>query len=364
MKVLLGGGGTGGHLFPCLAVAEKLLELGHEVFYIGTVNGIEGRKRELLPEKYKLLNVKGVRGKGIKSIFNVFITFKAVQGALKIVREFKPDKVVLFGGYVSFPLGISAKITGTPLILQEQNSIPGRTNKLLSIFSEKVLIGYKSAEKFFGKKAVFTGNPTRKEIVLAAENKETIKKEILEELGLNSYKKTLLVVGGSQGALWLNEIMKKTVPFISKYSDKLQVVHITGEGKSLELQSIYEKAGITARVFPFFEKIWKLYVVADGAISRSGALAVSEISLFGIPTLFVPFPYAVDDHQYYNAKELQERGGCILKRQEELTPDSLSKIIENLLFDIIISKKLSENIKKFGVRDSTEKIVKEILKDG
>jgi len=364
LRILLGGGGTGGHLFPCLAVADRLSEFGAKILYVGTINGIEGRKQELLPQNRVLLNVKGVRGKGIKSVLNLFTVLRSTGEALRIIRDFKPDKVVLFGGYVSFPMGISAWLSGVPLILHEQNSIPGKTNRFLSRFSKKVLVGYRSGERFFGEKAIFTGNPVRKEIILAVKEREKVRQKALNELQLNPDKKTLLVIGGSQGALWLNEIMEKTAPLLKRYRDKLQVVHVSGEGKSPELQSIYRKANIDTRVFPFFEEVWKLYAVADGVISRSGALAVSEIALFGIPALFVPFPYAVDDHQYYNAKEIEEQGGCFLRRQEEITPDLLVELIERLLFDIIVVRKLSENIKKFGIEDSAEKIVKEILSNG
>jgi len=239
LRVLLSGGGTGGHLFPCLAVARKLEKLGCEVLYVGSKNGIEGRKRELLPKNHVLLDVKGIRGKGVKSFVNAFLLSKSLFLAYKITKEFSPSKTVLFGGYVSLPLGVSSILLKVPLILHEQNSIPGKTNKVLAKFSQKVLIGYRSSEKFFGNKAIFTGNPVREEVILAAKNKGALRKEILKKLNLSHDKKTLLIVGGSQGALWLNEIMKKTLPLLSKFKEKLQVIHITGEGKEGNLKDVY-----------------------------------------------------------------------------------------------------------------------------
>ncbi|MEO2068100.1 MAG: undecaprenyldiphospho-muramoylpentapeptide beta-N-acetylglucosaminyltransferase [Desulfurobacteriaceae bacterium] len=364
MRVLLAGGGTGGHLFPCLAVAKKLESLGYQVLYVGSKNGIEAKKKELLPKNHVLLDVKGIRGKGLKTVFNIFSLFKSLISAYKITKEFSPSKVVIFGGYVSFPIGISATLLKIPLILQEQNSIPGKTNRFLAKFASKILVGYKSAEKFFGRKTIFTGNPVREEIVSAFKERDRLKKKVLEKLHLSSQKKTLLVIGGSQGALWLNEIMKETIPLLTKFKDRLQIVHITGEGKNADLEKIYRSFSIEAKVFPFHEKIWELYSIADGAISRSGALSISEIAIFGIPTLFIPFPYAVDDHQYFNAKDVEESQGCILRRQNELSPQKLVDIIERLLFDIIISNELSKNIKKFGIENAVDKIVEEIIKDG
>ena len=201
MRVIVAGGGTGGHLFPCLAVSERLLREGHEVLYVGSSAGIESKRRELLPSDFIFIDSRGIRGKGIKGLINGFLLLKAVRQAMSIVSSFKPDKVVLFGGYVSLPLGIAAAVRRMPLILQEQNSIPGKTNLFLSRFSKKVLVGYRRAVQFFRDKAVFTGNPVRNEIIEAAANRKSLRKEVYSVLGLSGKKKTLLIVGGSQGAL-------------------------------------------------------------------------------------------------------------------------------------------------------------------
>ncbi|TCK06372.1 undecaprenyldiphospho-muramoylpentapeptide beta-N-acetylglucosaminyltransferase [Phorcysia thermohydrogeniphila] len=360
MRIIVSGGGTGGHLFPCLAVSKRLIEEGHEVLFVGSTAGIESRKRELLPSPSVFIDSKGVRGKGVKSLLNGFSLLKSIWQAFSVISSFKPDRVVLFGGYVSFPLGVAATVKGVPLILQEQNSIPGKTNLLLSRFAKKVLVGYRGATGFFNGKAVFTGNPVRGEILEAVKNKESLRKKVLRALSLSEKKKTLLVVGGSQGALWINETMKKVAPELTDLREKLQIIHVTGEGKSPEMEDIYRKEGIEARVFTFYPKIWELYSVADAAVSRAGALAISEILLFGIPTLFIPFPYAVDDHQFYNAKELYEAGACILKRQEELTPKEVATTVKLLLFDIMAGE-ISKNMKRLAIFDSTERVVREII---
>jgi len=363
VKIIVAGGGTGGHLFPCLAVAERLTDLGHEVLFVGSSFGIESKKRELLPSRSVFIGSKGVRGKGLKTFLNSFSLLKSTFQSFSVISSFKPDRVVLFGGYVSFPLGIASALKGVPLILQEQNSLPGKTNLILSRFAEKVLVGYRGCSRFFGAKAVFTGNPLRKEVVAALNGGERLRREVLRRLSLSEKKKTLLVIGGSQGALWINEAMKRVAPKLLPFKERLQVVHVAGEGKAGGLEEAYKRVGVECRVFDFYPKVWELYLIADAAVSRAGALAVSEISLFGIPTLFIPFPYAVDDHQFLNVKELHEAGGCILRRQEELTPMEMLKILELLLFDIIKAKEISEKMKEFAVPDSTERVVREIINE-
>ncbi len=361
MRIIVAGGGTGGHLFPCLAVSNRLIQEGHDVLFVGSSVGIESRKRELLPSASVFIDSRGVRGKGVRALLNGFFLLRSTWQALSVISSFRPDRVVLFGGYVSFPLGIAAAVKGVPLILQEQNSIPGKTNLFLSRFAEKVLVGYESSLRFFDGKAVFTGNPVREEVVEAAKSRKLLRKKVLKSLSLSEGRKTLLVIGGSQGALWINETMKKVACELFDVKEKIQVVHVTGEGKSPEMEEVYRRAGIRAKVFSFYERIWELYLIADAAISRAGALAVSEILLFGIPTLFIPFPFAVDDHQFFNVKELSEAGGCILKRQEELTPKEVAATVKLLLFDIIRARKISESMKKFAVFDSTERVVREIV---
>ena len=360
MRLVLAGGGTGGHFFPCLAVIQKLIDAGHEVLYLGSVNGIEARKRNLIPVECVLLNVKGVRGKGFKGILNGALLLEACRRAINVIRNFKPGRLVLFGGYASLPLGLSGALLKVPTLLHEQNSVPGKTNLFLSRFAKKVMVAYRSAEKFFSNTA-FTGVPVREEVLKARRDKALLREHILRIVGFSPGKKTLLVLGGSQGALWINETLKKAVKHLKEVADKVQVVHISGEGKSAGLEEAYKKAGITAVVLPFYAKVWELYALADAVVSRAGAVAVAEIALFGIPALFIPYPFAVDDHQYSNVKDIEKAKGCLLHRQEELTPQALATAVKSLLFDIMLAKRLSENIKKFAVPDATERVVREIL---
>ena len=359
MRFLIAGGGTGGHYFPALAVANSLTEKGHSVFYVGTENGIE--KRLGFPAEMSiLLKVSGVVGRGVKGYLSSFRFLTSTAKLLKELNRFQIDGAILFGGYASLPSGLASFLKGIPVYLQEQNSVPGRVNRFLSNFSECSFLGFPGAERLLKGKKLFTGNPLRREVVEAAEERERVKRETLKKLNLSAEKRTLLVLGGSQGALFLNRLFIDAAPFLNR---EVQIVHITGKSKEEEkLTEAYRDRGIDARVFTFYSKIWELYAVADGAVSRAGALAISELSLFGVPTLFIPYPYAADDHQLMNARFLSEIGAALYRRQEEITPKEAAGIVETLLFSIIESDRLRENFLSFSRPDATEKITEVVCR--
>jgi UDP-N-acetylglucosamine--N-acetylmuramyl-(pentapeptide) pyrophosphoryl-undecaprenol N-acetylglucosamine transferase len=194
LRVLVAGGGTGGHFFPALAVSEELLRRGNEVLYVGSFGGIE--EREKFPAKKVLLKVSGFIGRGIRGYLESYRFVTSTFEVLKLIGEFKPDAAVVFGGYSSLPVGISSAIRGVPLFVQEQNSVPGRVNRLLSRFSERCFLGFPSASSYFSETAEFTGNPVRREVL----EKRKLKREVLlEEFELDRDKKVLVVIGGSQG---------------------------------------------------------------------------------------------------------------------------------------------------------------------
>ncbi len=353
MRVLVAGGGTGGHYFPALSVAYELKRRGHEVVYVGSKRGIEGELG--FPTPYSLLlSHSSVRGKGISSIFSIFGHLKAFKESLSFIRKFKPKVAIVFGGYSSLPAGLACGALGVNLFIQEQNSVPGKVNRFLSRFATSAFLGFPSASNFLHCPSIFTGNPLRKKI---KEAKKMKKKDILQKLRLSEEKRTLLVLGGSQGALWINEILKSVAPELPK---GIQVVHITGKGKEGGLKEAYRKAGIEARIFPFYEEIWELYLIADGAVSRSGALVISELSTFKVPTLFIPYPYAADDHQYKNALYLAKRKGALLYRQEEITKGKLLMGIRTVLFDIMTRERMKKVLENAFPANADEEIVNEI----
>ena len=359
MRILVAGGGTGGHFFPALATIEKLTENGHSVLFIGTQYGIEYKKRESIPGEKIFLDVSGVRGKGITgSLRGLVSIISSVKKVKNVIKMFKPDKILLFGGYVSLPAGIAGKAKNIPVIIHEQNSKPGKTNRILNKTAFKTLIANSFCQKFFAT-GILTGNPLRKQI----ENLKLSKIEARKELKITEDKFTILVFGGSQGALFINQIMRKSAPLIEN-KDKIQILHISGDGKEGKLKSIYEKLEIESKVIPFTDEPWLFYKSADIAISRSGALAVSELCFFGLPTIFIPYPYAADDHQYYNVKLIEEKNGCFLFRQNELTPEKLAILIKKLYTDASLIERFSTVMKSFAIPDATLRVIREIEDEG
>ena len=357
MKFLIAGGGTGGHYFPALAVAEALREDGHSVLYVGTENGIE-KNLGFPADRSLLLNVSGFVGRGLKGYLSSFKFLTSTVKLLNEIENFQPDGAVVFGGYASLPSGMASFIKRVPVYVQEQNSVPGRVNRFLSKFSECSFLGFPGADRFIKGKRLFTGNPLRREVVEAAKKRNRVREETLRKLNLSNSKKTLLVVGGSQGALFLNRLFIDAAPFLNR---EIQVIHITGRSKEEEkLLEAYRNRGIEARIFPFYRRVWELYSVADCAVSRAGALAISELSLFGVPTLFIPYPYAADDHQLKNAQFLSEIGAALYRKQEEITPLETAEIVDSLLFSIIESERLRENFLSFSKPEATETIVEVI----
>jgi len=362
MKVVIAGGGTGGHFFPALAVAEELKRKGVKVYYIGSKNGIEYRKKDLLKGFETIfLTLKAVRGKGLKSIYSIFNLSFSTWKLLSYFSKIKPDKVLVFGGYASIPAGVCAVLKKIPLYLHEQNSVPGKTNLLLGKFAKGVFLGFKHAERYFPAKSVYTGNPLREELIGALSNREQLRKEVLKKFPLSPEKKTLLIFGGSQGALWINEKLKEVVADLYAKNTNFQLIHLTGGKGDEELRSFYKRLGLTFLIFPFYERMWELYSVSDAAVSRSGAMSVAELTAFGIPTLFIPYPFAVDDHQYFNVLEIYKKNGCFLKRQKDYDRHEFTLILEKLLFDIMTRKAFSKVMKNFSALNATSLIVEKLI---
>jgi len=360
LRVVVSGGGTGGHYFPAYAVAQELLSRGHEVFFVGSRGRIEERLNDFPAEERLYLPVEGFAGRGLKGLKAPLGLLSSTLKLISAYKRWKPDGVVVFGGYASLPAGLAARLLKVLLFLQEQNAVAGNALRLLSRFAKEAFLGL-PVKGLFRCREKFTGNPLRKEVIKASEKREELRPRLLKSLGLSSERKTLLVIGGSQGALWLNETMAEVARYLKGLP--IQVIHVTGSSKKeKELREAYRAASVPFRTFPFYDRVWELYAVADAAVSRAGALAVSELALFGIPTLLVPFPYAVADHQYKNGLLFAERGAALLKRQEELTPQELFRTVKRLLFDKILRKSLSNDFKGLARPDAASSVAEEIEK--
>jgi UDP-N-acetylglucosamine--N-acetylmuramyl-(pentapeptide) pyrophosphoryl-undecaprenol N-acetylglucosamine transferase len=314
--ILIMAGGTGGHIFPGLAVAEQMRAAGWEVVWMGARGGMEER---LVPKhgyRAAWIRAKAARGKGIVQKLllpaNLLVSF---WESARHIRKLRPDVVLGLGGYVAFPGGMMASLWNRPLALHEQNAIPGLANKVLARISDKVMAGFPQALKG----AEWTGNPVRADIaaIPSPEGRFAGRQGPLK----------ILVVGGSLGAQALNEAMPKALALLD---NRPTVVHQSGEKHLDALKKHYKEAGVQGELVAFIDDMARRYAEADLVICRAGAVTIAELSAGGMASLLVPFPHAVDDHQTANARFLAERGAALLLQQRELSPQTLAQMIQGL----------------------------------
>lgn len=317
-RVLIMAGGTGGHIIPALTVAKSLLEKNAKVRWLGTATGLEAKLVNQNQIPMSFINIQGVRSSGIKRKITVIPNLlRAILQAQRVIREFDPDLVMGFGGFVSGPGAIAALLARKPLFLHEQNSIPGITNRYLSRFATQLFQAFPNT---FTKTALTVGNPVRREIL-------QLPAPQLRRIGEDAAVR-LLVLGGSQGAACLNEVVPDAIAKISSQYRPV-VWHIAGEGKVLATQQRYQHLGVEARIDSFIEDMASAYSWADVVLCRSGALTVAELAAVGVASILVPFPYAVDDHQRKNAEFLSKNGAAILIPQTELNISNLANLLED-----------------------------------
>lgn len=311
--LLIMAGGTGGHIFPGLAVAEQARAAGWQVVWMGARGGMEER---LVPRHgygTAWIRAKAARGKGLmqKLLLPANLLFSFWESA-RHIRRIRPDVVLGLGGYVAFPGGMMASLLGKPLALHEQNAIAGLANKVLAGVSDKVMVAFPESLK----KAEWTGNPVRADIASIAQPEERFR-------GRQGPLR-ILVVGGSLGAQALNEAVPRALALLSA---RPTVVHQAGEKHIDTLRANYEAAGVQGELVAFIDDMARRYAEADLVICRAGAVTIAELSAGGMASVLVPFPFAVDDHQSANARFLADRGAAILLPQTELTPERLAELI-------------------------------------
>jgi UDP-N-acetylglucosamine--N-acetylmuramyl-(pentapeptide) pyrophosphoryl-undecaprenol N-acetylglucosamine transferase len=317
-------GGTGGHVFPALAVAEVLRARGAEVFWIGTRAGMEARLVPAQGFDMEWVGIQGVRGKGVKALAAAPVKLAAaVRAAAGILRRRGARVVLGMGGFVAGPGGLAAKLQGQRLVIHEQNSVPGLTNQWLARVADRVFEAFPGSFPA-ARRAVDSGNPVRATIAALPAP--------AERLGGRSGRPRLLVVGGSLGAKALNETLPPALASLPADA-RPHVRHQAGE-KTLDIaRAAYAEAGVEAEVTPFIDDMAAAYAWADLVVCRAGALTVSEIAAVGVAAVFVPFPYAVDDHQVGNARWLSDAGAARLIIQSDLTPAMLAEHLRELLAD-------------------------------
>ena len=345
--ILITAGGTGGHVYPGLAVARALEQQNIPVIWMGTEKGLEAR---VIPEAnidMVYLSVSGLRGKGITSLLAApFQLVKALFQSLLIMRKVKPSAVLGMGGFVAGPGGLVASLVGTPVVIHEQNAIPGLTNKLLSKVSKKVLEGFPGTFKGL-ENTIGIGNPVRLDIASL--------EHPAQRLGDRWGRVHVLVFGGSLGAQALNEVVPMALGEIAL--DKRPLVrHQAGKNKDQSTMRIYDQMGVTAEITPFIEDMAAAYEWADLVICRSGALTVAELAAAGVASIMVPYPHAVDDHQTANAKYLSEAGAAVLMPQSDMTKETLSELLDELCTSRETLIEMSIKARKLAKPMATEEV--------
>jgi len=317
--VMIMAGGTGGHVYPALAVAEELIQRGIPVVWLGTKKGIEAR---LVPQagiEVDWLSMSGLRGKGVFSLLLAPLKIaKACYQAIKILHKRKPSVVLGMGGFVSAPGGLMAWVTRVPLLIHEQNAVPGMSNRLLSTLANTVMEAFPGS---FKKPTVHVGNPVRDSITTLSSPPQRT------EHRNDDFR--ILVFGGSLGATRLNEIVPQACAQILK-THALQIKHQAGPGHFDQTRSNYSHLNVKAEVLEYIDNMEAMYAWADLVICRAGAMTIAELAAAGVASILVPYPYAVDDHQTFNAKYLSDAGAAILLKQEDLNVESLANILMDL----------------------------------
>ena len=325
LRLMIAGGGTGGHLFPGVAIAEELRARAPDaaVQFVGTRRGIEARVLPELGWPLELIEVSGLKTVGAAgAVRGIFRLPRALWQARRVVKAFAPDAVIGVGGYASGPVVLAARLRGIPTAICEQNSIPGLTNKLLGRLARAVFLSFDESRRFFRpSKIVMSGNPVRRELV---------QKLLAAGPAAGDGAVHVLVCGGSQGAVAVNELASRALIALAG-EVKLAIVHQTGEKDLEPTAARYREAGITAECRAFIKDMAGAYQQADLIIGRAGATTVAELAIAGKPAVLVPYPFAADNHQELNAREMADKHAALMFRQSELTADSLAAALRPLL---------------------------------
>ncbi len=361
MKVLISGGGTGGHVFPSLAIADEIKkrDCSNEVLFIGTLKGLESR---IVPSRgYRFEAVGGapVSGGGVtKAVSGAFSTLSGVVKSFFILKKFRPDVAVGMGGYASFPAIAAARALGVPVAICEQNSVSGLANRVLGRIARRVFLSFSpprglSAAPFAPGKVRVVGNPVRPAMVAAARARKP-------GCFPQSAVRTIFVLGGSLGARALNRFIPDGIAEFKRQTGRdVRVIHQTGSHGAREVAAAYKSAGVGAQVFDFNPEIADLYAVSDLVISRAGAGAVAEIALFSRPSILVPYPFAADGHQSANAAMMGEAGAAAVIEEKNLSQKTVAETLERLLnWDTL--RTMSRAAAKIAAANAAARIVDEM----
>jgi len=356
MRVVIAGGGTGGHLFPALALAEEFKRRGGqtEIIFVGSRRGLE--KTVVPSHGYVLetLDVEGIKKrKGAEKIRAVFKAAAATLRAILLLRKIRPDGVIGSGSYSSGPVVLAARILGIKTAILEQNAVPGLTNRILGRFADRIYIAFEGAASYFGEgRAIVAGNPVRKDILNTRDERKTN----------GNGKFSIFVFGGSQGAAAVNAAFLDSTEYLTEIWGHFKVTHQTGREGYASVESSYKRKGLKAELYSFITDMAKAYSCADLVICRAGATSIAEITAVGIPAILVPYPFSSDGHQEVNAKTISDSGAAVMLNQNELTGSALAKVIRNLFENPALLKKMKDAAQKLAKPDAAGRIVDDYTK--
>jgi len=353
IRLIITGGGTGGHLFPGISVAQAMIDKypGCEVLFIGTERKVDQTALADLGFETTTIKSLGIKGRNVIAVARALLQQPlALWQAARVIRRFKPDLVFGVGGYVTGPVLLAGRILGVTTCIHEQNSIPGLANRLLGHIVDRIFVSLPGSEKYFPTaKTVLSGNPVRDVIIKGSMEEKT------KSVG---HPPTLLVLGGSQGARRLNSLMlEAAATCLARFSPRPRIIHQTGAHDEQQVRTRYEELGFSARVQAFFRDMTEIYSQADLVISRAGATTLAELTVFRKPAILVPYPYAADNHQEINGRFLVGAGAGRMFRQEDLTGEKLGLEIEKLLTDRELLGKMAANSGRIARPEATEIIV-------
>lgn len=347
MKMVIAGGGTGGHLFPGIALAEEVVTRHHanDVLFVGTARGLEARVVPASGFKLELIEATGVKGRGLSGLIGGLARVPlAVAQSMRILKAWGPDVVVGVGGYASFPVVLAAFLMGIPTAVQEQNALPGLTNRLLGRIVRRVFVSFDEARSFFpAKKVQNVGNPIRKALM----------ENFLRPQSFHD-RFRILIFGGSQGAHAINVAAVDAIQRLAM--DDLEIHHQTGKNDLEATRRAYQEAGIRARVVEFIDDMSAAYAQSDLVICRAGATTLAELTCCKKAAVLIPFPHAADNHQEVNARSLVDRGAAVMIRQSELTGESLAAVIRELHDDPEKRRKMERAAGSLGRPEAAKEI--------
>ncbi len=364
MRIIVSGGGTGGHIYPALTIVRAIQKKipGAEFLYVGTKDGMEADiiSKEGLP--FATVNIQGFkRSLTPENLLRGARAFGGVMKAMGIVRHFRPDAAVGTGGYVCGPILLAASLMGVPTLIQEQNVMPGITNRMLARFVSCIAMGTKEAESYFpAEKRIFTGNPIREEVLRARSD------EGKKLFGLDPEAKTVLVSGGSRGARSINRAM---VGVLAHYAGRpgVQILHVTGKAGYDETMEGLREAGVDIEgagnlfVQPYLYNMPQALACADAAVFRAGAIGIAELTARGVPSILVPYPYAAANHQEMNARAIAEAGAARMILDRELTAERLLSVLAELLSEDAKLRRMAEAAKRLGRPKAAEEIADRVI---